>query len=122
MTACVQPTYNLCVYQHASFKMPVQFTDSNGQSIDITNWTFSGSIKEKYKSTSTIAYFGVEEVNRTSGSVNFYLTPAQTALFVKNQYYYDIIAEVSGSNPPETLRVLEGTISVDFGVTDGALY
>lgn len=120
--SCTITPYDLCIKQHASYKMPLQFTDESNAAIDITNWIISGSIKEKYKSTSTIAEFNLEEVNRVSGSINLYLTPVQTALLIKTQYVYDVIIEVSGSSPPETVRVLQGTVSVSPGVTDGQTF
>lgn len=117
-----QTPYDICVPQFASFKLPLQFTSENNEAIDITTWIFSGSIKEKYKSTTAIAEFNIEEVNRVSGSINLYLTPAQTAVFIKTQYVYDIIAEVSGSSPPETVRLMEGVVAVGPGVTDGQTF
>lgn len=115
-------TYDICINQYASYKMPLQFTDQDNNAINISGWSISGSIKEKYKSTETVASFGLETVNPTSGSINLYLTPAQTAILVKSQYVYDVIAEITGSSPPETVRLLEGNVTVDPGVTDGQIF
>lgn len=114
--------YNICVNQHASYKLAVTITDSGSIPMDVTNWYISGSIKEKYTSTTAVANFGVEPVLLVSGAFNIYLTPAQTALLTRPLYFYDVLAEVSGSSPPETVRLLEGEVSVDPGVTDGATY
>ena len=102
---------NLCINQYASYKLSLQFTDVAGAPLDISTWMISGSIKEN---------FGIETVSLPSASINIYLTPDQTALLTKSQYVYDLIAQVSGSSPEETVRLLEGTVSIDPGVTEGA--
>ena len=111
---------NLCINQYASYKLSLQFTDVVGAPLDISTWMISGSIKEKYKSTGSVVDFGIETVSLPSASINIYLTPDQTALLTKSQYVYDLIAQVSGSSPEETVRLLEGTVSIDPGVTEGA--
>ena len=112
--------FNLCISQFASYTLPLQFTDGTGSFLDISSWQISGSVKEKYKSTTAVAEFGVTVLSLPSASVNIYLTPTQTALLTRPVYYYDVIAQISGSSPPETVRLLEGQINTDPGVTEGA--
>lgn len=115
-------TYNLCVNQHSSYKLSVTVTDSGSIPMNITSWYLSGSIKDKYSSPTSIVDFGIEPIVLASGSFNLYLTPAQTAQLTKTQYVYDVLAEISGTSPPETIRLLEGSVEVNPGVTNGAVY
>jgi len=112
---------DICINQNASYTLTFQLTASgSGNPIDITSslWEFSGSIKNQYKSTAPIvARFSSSIVDAATATVNFTLTPTQTHLLTQPKYYYDIIASVSGSNPPQTVRLLEGTATVSPGVT-----
>ena len=117
--SCNEET-NICINQYASYSLPLQFTDGSGSFLDISAWQISGSIKDKYKSTTSVVDFGVETLSLPSASVRLYLTPDQTALLTKALYYYDVIAQISGSSPAESVRLLEGQVTVDPGVTEGA--
>ena len=112
--------YNLCINQFSSYRLSCQFADSASVPLDISSWRFSGSLKDSYKAVTSIASFTASVASLPSASVLFYLSPEQTALLVKPQYYYDIIAEVSGSSPREIVRLLEGTAQIDLGVTRGS--
>jgi len=115
-------TYDICVNQHSTYKLSVVVNDTGSIPLNLTSWYISGSIKEKYTSPIPTVSFGIEPIVLASGSFNLYLTPAQTALLTKAEYVYDVLAEVSGSTPPETIRLLEGVVAVNPGVTDGATY
>lgn len=115
-------TYDLCVNQHSSYKLSVTVNDTGSNPMNLTSWYLSGSIKEKYTSTTPVVEFGIQPVVLASGSFNLYLTPAQTALLTKAQYVYDVLGEISGTSPPETIRLLEGNVEVNPGVTNGAVY
>jgi hypothetical protein len=118
--SCNTTDFNLCINQYASYTLNLHFTDSEGVFLDITDWQVSGSIKQKYKDTGSLVDFDVTTVSLPSASINLHLTPAKTSLLTKQQYYYDVIAHVSGSDPDETIRLLEGTVTVDPGVTVGS--
>jgi len=111
-------TLGICINQNASFTLTFQLTDSgSGDPIDISAWEFEGSIKEKYKSTTAAATFSSSIVDLPTSTVNLTLTPDETHALNKTKYFYDVIASVSGSDPPQTLRLLEGVASVAPGVT-----
>lgn len=112
-------TLEICINQNASFTLTFQLTASgSGTPIDITNWEFSGSLKDQYKSTAPIvAEFSTSIVDLSTATVNATLTPTQTNELTKTKYVYDIIASVSGSSPAETVRLLEGIANVAPGVT-----
>lgn len=117
--SCNTTDFNLCINQYASYTLNLNFTDDDGVALDISDWQVSGSIKQKYKDASSLVEFDVTTVSLPSASINLHLTPSQTSLLTKTQYYYDVIAHVSGSDPAETIRLLEGTVTVDPGVTVG---
>lgn len=112
-------TLEICINQNASFTLTFQLEASgSGTPIDISTWEFSGSIKDQYKSTAPIvAEFSSSIVDLVTATVNFTLTPTQTNDLTRAKYVYDIIASVSGSSPPETIRLLEGVAIVAPGVT-----
>jgi hypothetical protein len=115
--SCATTDYELCIKQFASFKLNLTFQDATGSYLDISSWQISGSIKEKYKSPTSTIDFSVETISLPSASINLNLSPSQTALLIKPLYVYDVIAHVSSSSPPETIRLLEGQVTVDPGVT-----
>lgn len=76
-----------------------------GGYLDITDYTFSGQVRENYTSDEIAATFTITKIAPfVSGSVTIELTPDQTNSFTQRKYVYDINM-VSGSI---TRRILEG--------------
>jgi hypothetical protein len=115
------PTYNIDIFQNATFKMSIQLTNSGSGSspIDITGWSFSGSIKQNYEdSDPSLIYFSASVLDPTQSIVMFSLTPTQTAQLTQPIYYYDCIAVNYPVAPDEVYRILQGRVKVSPGVTD----
>lgn len=73
--------------------------------LDITNYTFSGQVRENFSTDEVAATFTITKINpQTSGSFYIELTPADTSALTQRKYVYDI-KMTSGSI---TRRVLEG--------------
>lgn len=73
--------------------------------LDITNYTFTGQVRENFSTDEIAATFTITKINpQTSGSFYIELTPADTSALTQRKYVYDI-KMTSGSI---TRRVLEG--------------
>lgn len=73
--------------------------------LDITNYTFTGQVRENFSTDEVAATFTITKINpQTSGSFYIELTPADTSALTQRKYVYDV-KMTSGSI---TRRVLEG--------------
>ena len=100
---------NLTVGQGETFKILVSLTDQNNTAIDLTNYTFTGSLRETYSSEDKSADFGFETISPAdSGSFYVTLPPASSSLLTSQDYVYDILL-VSESG---VRRIVEGKFTV----------
>jgi hypothetical protein len=113
------PIYDISLNQYCTYKMNFQITDNSGSVVDITNWSFTGSIRDSYLTPDPpIATFNIIIADYSSSLVTVGLLPEQSVPLIKKKYIYDIIATNIGPNPPEVYRILEGKVNVDLGVTE----
>tara|TARA_B100000470_G_scaffold157018_1_gene122673 strand:- start:265 stop:600 length:336 start_codon:yes stop_codon:yes gene_type:complete len=105
---------NLTVGQGETFKILVSLTDQNDTAINLTNYTFSGSLRETYSTEDTSTDFGFETISpAASGSFYVTLPPASSSLLASQDYVYDILL-VSES---VIRRIVEGKFTVRPSVT-----
>jgi len=107
------------VGQGESFKLLVQLQNrsNNNVPMDITDYTFSGQVRENYTTEELAATFSFEKVQPyVSGAVYIRLTPEQTSRLYQRRYVYDITI-TSGSLEPTVRRILEGSLAVRPAVT-----
>lgn len=102
---------NLYVNQGASFVETIVTSDSNGQPLNLNNYTVTSQIKKSYTSTDTI-YFDVSIINNTQ--IQLYLDSYATANLTSVKYVYDVILSDDNGNVE---RIQEGTIIVSPGVS-----
>lgn len=113
------PTYDININQNATFKFSAQLTDVSGSPLNITSWSFSGSIKQQATDPDPpILFFTTSIADITQSIINVSLTPHQTALLTQPQYVYDIIAANGAVTPEEVYRILQGRVKVSLGITD----
>jgi hypothetical protein len=92
-------------------------SDSGSIPLDLTDYTFTGQVRENYTTDEVAATFGITKLSPfNSGSIIVELTPSQTALLTQRKYVYDINMS-SGSVSTLTRRILEGPFVVRPGVT-----
>ncbi len=73
--------------------------------LDITNYTFTGQVRENFSTDEVAATFTITKINpQTSGSFYIELSPSDTSALTQRKYVYDV-KMTSGSI---TRRVLEG--------------
>lgn len=97
------------------------FTEvSSSVPLDITNYGFSGSIRENYTTEEIAATFNITKiVPHSSGSLYITLNPEQTRQLSQRMYVYDIL--MVNNDPdlptPTVRRLLEGSFTIRPSVT-----
>ena len=105
---------NLTVGQGETFKILVSLTDQNETAIDLTNYSFTGSLRETYSAENISADFSFEKITPfDSGSFYVTLPPTSSSLLTSQDYVYDILL-VSES---VVRRIVEGKFTVRPSVT-----
>jgi len=113
--------YDICISQNSTYTLTLQLlTSGTTDPVNISNWEFSASLKPKIRSPDVTARFTCSVVSEPSATIKMVLSSDQTRELTRAKYVYDLIASVSGNDPQETVRLLEGDALVDLGVTRGS--
>lgn len=107
------------VGQGETFKLLVQLKNRSNNDIplNITDYTFSGQVRENYTTEEVAATFSFQKIPPySSGSVYIKLTPDQTLQLTQRRYVYDVNI-VSGSVDSTVRRILEGSLAIRPTVT-----
>ena len=102
---------NIVIDQGTTFGLELNLTNDDGSAKNLEIYTVSSQMRKRYEAT-TATDFTTAKVDAT-GKVTISLTAAQTAAVKAGRYVYDI--EIASSS--ETLRVLEGIVTVTPNVT-----
>ena len=102
---------NIVIDQGTTFSLELNLTNDDTTAKDLTAYTVTSQLRKSYESTSATD-FTTAKVNAT-GKITISLTASQTAALKAGRYVYDI--EIASSS--ETLRVLEGLVTVTPNVT-----
>jgi len=104
---------NLTIDQGSTFSVDIDVTDSDGDALDLTDFTVQGQMRKTYTS-STATTFVSEITNATGGVVTISLTAATTNALKAGRYVYDV--EITSPASVVT-RIVEGQVEVTPGVT-----
>jgi len=102
---------NLVIDQGTTFSLIFNITNADGTAKDLTSYTGSSHLRKSYY-TNTYTAFTVAKDN-LEGEITISLTATQTSALKAGRYVYDV--EILSN--VETLRVLEGIITVTPEVT-----
>ncbi len=102
---------NIYLDQGTTFSFTFDLTNVDGTEKDLTNYTIFAQIRRSYYS-STKVDFTTAKVS-LEGEITISLTATQTAALKSGRYVYDV--EIQSNQ--ETLRVLEGILTVNPEVT-----
>jgi hypothetical protein len=102
---------NLYVDQGSSFIELISVSDSQGQPLNLNNYTTTSQIRKNYTSQTSV-YFDVSILNNTQ--IKLYLDAYATANLSSGKYVYDVLLSDDNGNVE---RIQEGTIIVSPGVT-----
>jgi hypothetical protein len=106
--ATVKP---IVIDQGTTFSLSLSLSNDDGSEKDLTDYTVASQMRRSFY-TNTYTAFTTDKVNLT-GEVTISLTAEQTSALKAGRYVYDI--EIS--SPTETVRVLEGIVTVTPEVT-----
>lgn len=95
--------------QGTDFSVNIDLTNDDGSTINVTNYTFSSSVRKSYYSANTTANLTVAIASAANGNVALSMNAATTANIKAGRYLYDIKMKDSAN---VTSRVIEGIITV----------
>ena len=107
---------NITIDQGTTFSLTINLTNDDGSAKNLANYSIASQMRKSYEAT-TKTDFTTAKV-AASGEVTISLTAAQTTAVKAGRYVYDV--EITGTSPVETLRVLEGLVTVTPQVTKAA--
>ena len=110
---------NFDIGQGETFKIYTRvFNQSTQRNLDITNYQFTGSLRENYTTTEVAANFNITKIEpQSSGSIFIELTADQTDTLTLRNYVYDVEMRDYSTTPNTVRRILEGSFTVRPGVT-----
>ena len=107
---------NITIDQGTTFSLTINLTNDDGSAKNLANYSIASQMRKSYEAT-TKTDFTTAKLD-ASGEVTISLTAAQTTAVKAGRYVYDV--EITGTSPVETLRVLEGLVTVTPQVTKAA--
>lgn len=102
---------NIVIDQGTTFSFTFSLDNPDGTDKNLADYTVAAQIRKSYQ-TNTKVDFTTAKVDAT-GEITISLTATQTSSLKSGRYVYDI--EIASSS--ETIRVLEGIITVTPEVT-----
>ena len=107
---------NITIDQGTTFSLTINLTNDDNSAKNLANYTIASQMRKSYEA-STATSFTTAKVDAT-GEVTISLTGAETTAVKAGRFVYDV--EITGTDPVETLRVLEGLVTVTPQVTKAA--
>jgi len=107
-------TSNIVINSGANFSTTFELTNSDGTSLDLTDYTGASQIRKTYSSTNYTSFSLSFIAPRSTGKIGIALTSGQTASLKPGRYVYDVL--ITSSSGTKT-RVVEGMALVREGVT-----
>jgi hypothetical protein len=110
---------DITINQFATFHLPVSLADSASAPLNIANWSFTASIKETPDINAIpVCFFNINSLDVSTATMDIVLHDSQSAVLIKRRYYWDLIGRDGGLAPVETVRLIEGKVHVNSGVTE----
>ena len=104
---------NLVIDQGTTFSMDLNVTNDDGTAKDLANYSVAAQIRKSYGAKTKVD-FTTAKVD-AEGKITLSLTAAQTSALKAGRFVYD--CEITATSPAETLRIIEGIITVTPEVT-----
>ena len=99
----------LDIDQGTDFNFDLDLTNDDGTAINVTNYTFSSSIRKSYYSSGVAANLSVTIHDASNGNVVLSLNSATTSNIKSGRYLFDV-KQVDSSNT--TTRLVEGVVTI----------
>ena len=104
---------NLYVDAGATYSNIITVTASNGQALDLTNYTVASQMRKSYQS-STAYDFTASIFDAVNGKIRLQLTDSDSADIPAGRWLYDV--EITSAGGTKT-RVVEGIVTVNPQIT-----
>ena len=104
--------HNIVIDQGTTFSLELTVTNDDGTK-NLANYTVASQMRKSYEAA-TATSFTTSKVDAT-GVITLSLTAAQTSAIKNGRYVYD--CEITATSPAETIRVIEGIVTVTPEVT-----
>ena len=104
---------NLYVDAGADYSNIITVTASNGQALDLTNYTVKSQMRKSYQSSTAYA-FTPSVYDALNGKIRLQLTAAQSEAIPAGRWLYDV--EITSQSGRKT-RVVEGIVTVTPQIT-----
>jgi hypothetical protein len=111
-------TYNLTIYQGATFRQSIIWRNADSTPIDLTGYTARMQIRKSVRATTTEADMTTENsgivISALTGEIELNLTAVQTAAIDIQDGVYDLeLIDADGT----VTRLMEGSVTVSPEVT-----
>ena len=107
----------LILEQGATFNTTITIDDVTGASYNLYNFTASAQMRKSYGSANAAATFSASIINPTNGIILLSLNANQTSNIASGRYLYDIKLSDNHDAANNTIRILEGMVTVSAQVT-----
>lgn len=101
---------NLLIDQGASFSTSINLTNTEGDALDLTNYSGAAQLRKNYTSSNATSF----NVSLSTGVVSLSMNSTSTSVLEPGRYVYDVILTDSSNT---VSRIAEGIITVTPNVT-----
>jgi hypothetical protein len=117
--------YSFIIEQGSTTNFTIVYTDSNGDPINLSNYSSKMQIRDSYSSSVPIITLssslnadgtGLNMDNAASGAIGIYIASCTSSMFNFYEAVYDLDI-ISGSDCPFVNRILEGKVKLSREVT-----
>ena len=105
--------HNMVIDQGTTFSLELTVTNDDGTAKNLANYSVAAQMRKSYDAT-TKTDFTTSKVDAT-GVITLSLTAAETSAVKSGRYVYD--CEITATSPAETIRVIEGIVTITPEVT-----
>lgn len=110
--------FDIIINQFATYKTTIMLKDANGAPLDIVDWGFTASLRPTHADPiSENVYFTCSVDSIPSASVTLSLPHYVTKTLTQKKYNWDLLIGNALPDPDEYLRLLEGKVTVNPGIT-----
>lgn len=105
-------SYDITIYQGATFKMPLEYLDSNGNPVDMTGYQVRAQLWNRLN-TAKIADFDFSWTAQANGAFELGLSSSVTSGITEQGQYDILLTQPNG----QKYYLLEGIAFLDRGVS-----
>ena len=105
--------HNIVIDQGTTFSLELTVTNDDGTAKNLANYSVAAQMRKSYDAT-TKTDFTTAKLDATC-VITLSLTAAQTTALKSGRYVYD--CEITATSPAETIRLIEGLVTIPPVVT-----